>query len=37
MISNILRRSQGEVAGPMASINACDALNLAGAEQRCGD
>jgi len=37
MISNILRRSQVEVAGPMVSINACDALNLAGAGQRCGD
>ena len=37
MISNILRRSQVEVAGPMVSINACDALNLLGAEQRCGE
>lgn len=37
MISNILRRSQVEVAGPLVSINACDALNLASTEQRCGD
>lgn len=37
LISDILRRSQVEVAGPLVSINACDALNLAGAEQRCGD
>ena len=37
MISNILRRSQVEVAGPMVSINACDALNLASTEKRCGD
>jgi len=37
MISNILRCSQVEVTGPMVSINACDALNLASTEQRCGD
>ena len=37
MISNILQRSQVEAAGPMVSINACDALNLVGAKQRCRD
>jgi len=37
MISNILRRSQAEAAGPVVSINACDALNLVAAQQRCGD
>ena len=37
MISDILRRSQVEVAGSIVSINACDALVLAGAQQRCSD
>ena len=37
MIGNILRRSQVEAAGPVVSINACDALNLASTEQHCGD
>jgi len=36
-ISNILRRSQVADMGPFISINACDALNLAGHLQRCNN
>ena len=36
-ISSILRQSQGADMRSMVSINACDALNLAGSSQRCGD
>lgn len=35
-ISSILQRSQAANAESAVSINACDALNLAGAAQRCG-
>jgi len=37
MISDVLRRSQVEMTGPVISINACGALNLADGERRCGD
>lgn len=36
-INSILRRSQVGDMRPIVSINACDALNLAGPSQRCGD
>lgn len=36
-ISSILQRSQAVAAGSFVSINACDALNLAGPTQRCGN
>ena len=36
-ISNILQRSQIADTASIVSINACDALNLAGTSQRCGD
>ncbi len=36
-ISSILQRSQIAGLGPMVSINACGALNLAGSAQQCGD
>ena len=36
-ISNILQRSQVARTASIVSINACDALNLAGTSQRCGD
>lgn len=36
-ISRILQRSQIAGPGPMVSINACGALNLAGSAQQCGD
>jgi subtilisin family serine protease len=36
-ISSILQRSQVTDTGSIISINACDALNLAGSSQRCGD
>jgi len=35
-ISRILRRSQIDSSGEMISINACDALNLAGSKKHCG-
>jgi len=37
MINSILKRSQVANTGSIVSINACDALNLAGSSQRCGD
>jgi subtilisin family serine protease len=37
MISSILQRSQVADTGSIVSINACDAMNLAGSPQRCGD
>jgi subtilisin family serine protease len=36
-ISSILRQSQDDDVRSIVSINACDALNLAGSAQRCGD
>ncbi|MDH3616471.1 MAG: S8 family serine peptidase [Gammaproteobacteria bacterium] len=36
-INSILLRSQVMDTGSIVSINACDALNLAGSSQRCGD
>ena len=36
-IASILRRSQVGGGGSMISINACEALNLAGPERRCED
>jgi len=36
-ISSILQRSQVADSGPVVSINACSALNLAGAAHRCSD
>jgi len=36
-ISSILWRSQIAGPGPLVSINACSALNLAGSAQHCGD
>ncbi len=36
-ISSILQRSQIADPGPLLSINACSALNLAGSAQHCGD
>jgi subtilisin family serine protease len=36
-ISSILHRSQDSESASIVSINACDALNLAGSAQHCGD
>lgn len=37
MISSILHRSQAVETGSVVSINACDALNLAGSAPHCGN